>query len=69
MVTAEGTYPMSDARPILVDEPGNNVVLVLATNELVTWDIRVTEDSTLAGIWLINREYQVVKGVPMICPS
>jgi len=63
VVTAEGTYPMSDGRPILVDEPGRNVVLVLATNQLVTWDIRWTEDSTLAGIWLINREYQVVKGV------
>ena len=63
VVSAEGTYPMSDGRPIVVDEPGRNVVLVLATNQLVTWDIRWTEDSTLAGIWLINREYQVVKGV------
>ena len=63
VVTAEGTYPMSDGRPILVDDPGRNVVLVLATNQLVTWDIRWTEYSSLAGLWLINREYQVVKGV------
>ena len=27
VVTAEGTYPMSDGRPILVDDPGRNVVL------------------------------------------
>jgi hypothetical protein len=64
VVTAEGHYPMSDWRPVLVDVPGSNVVLVLASNELVTWNIGWTEDSRLAGIWLINREYQVVKGVP-----
>jgi uncharacterized membrane protein len=63
VVTAEGTQPMTEARPILVDEPGRNVVLVLATQQLVTWNIAWTQHTGLAGIWLINREYQVVTGV------
>jgi hypothetical protein len=63
VVSAEGQYGMSQWRPILVDVQGRNVVLVLSTSELATWNIRWTEESTLAGIWLINREYQVIKGI------
>ena len=64
VVIAEGAYPMTEERRILVDEPGRNVVLVLASRQLATWEVGWTEQSSLAGIWLINREYQVVKGVP-----
>jgi uncharacterized membrane protein len=63
VVTADGHHSMSDWRQILVDVQGRNVVLVLATPEVATWNIRWTEESDLAGIWLINRTYQVVKGV------
>jgi hypothetical protein len=63
VVTADGHHSMSDWRQILVDVQGRNVVLVLASPEVATWNIRWTEESDLVGIWLINREYQVVKGV------
>jgi hypothetical protein len=63
LVVARAHYPIYESRPVLIDAPGRNVVLVLATPEVASWNIRASEGTTFAGLWLINREHQVVQDI------
>jgi len=51
-------------RGVLIDAPGDNVVLVLGSTVATRWKFSVMPGSSLAGVWLVGRETAQLEDLP-----
>jgi hypothetical protein len=62
---AGGSVPASG---VLIDQPGQNVVLVLAAARPTDWKFSLTPGSSLVGVWLISRQISTLAELPESTP-